>query len=650
MLDLSTVHIIAEVGINHNGSIQIAKDLIKAAKDSGANSVKVQVRDLESIYTEDVLKDPLKAEHGTQYLLDELKKAHLTFEDVRVLQQYANEIGIAFFATPFDNKSADFLNEISCPVFKIGSPDFSNLPLIKKVATFNKPIILSTGMSTEDEIKFVVNYLKKNNVDFYLLHCNSTYPASFQDINLNYIPELAKIAEVPVGYSGHERGYSATVAAIAVGAKIIERHITFDIDDDGPDHSSSLSPDEFKEMVFSVREVEKAMGKNIKVCNQGEQNNRLSLGKSLVFANNFQKDHLLKEEDLISKTPAKGISPIFLENFVGKKLSEAVKKDQYVFPQLLVADSTSQVSNKNNYEIPRTWGIVGRLNDFEEFLDLRPDLVEIHLTWRDLVNFDINKLNLKQDSFNQTLVVHAPEYYNDKLIDFTSPDSDITEMSLDMLQKTFDLARSLAPKFKGIDQSKGPRIVVHPGGHFKKRPEVTDKLSQYRLLQKNLKSLNREGLQVLVENMPPFPWYFGGQWHNTVFLDPGEIAQFAKEMNWGICYDLSHAQLFCNFAGITLEEFSKKIMPHIHYLHVSDGKGTTQEGLQLGHGNLNFDHLFQLLSQLDVGFIPEIWQGHLNKGEGFKVALDTIESLFKNKMSGKSCSIHEGPCGCQPNE
>ncbi|MDA8792878.1 N-acetylneuraminate synthase family protein [Bacteriovoracaceae bacterium] len=638
MINLDRVHVIAEVGINHNGDIETAKKLCKAAYDSGADSVKVQVRDLASIYTKEVLADPLKAEHGTQYLLHELKKAHLTFDQIKEIKKYCEEIGVLFFATPFDNKSADFLYDLDCSLFKIGSPDFSNLPLIKKVSSFNKPMILSTGMSSKEEIITVVNYLHDYKADFALLHCNSTYPASFQDINLKFIPELGKIAKKPVGYSGHERGFAATLAAIAVGAKIVERHITFDIDGDGPDHSSSLSPSEFKEMVKSIREIESSLGKEEKVFNQGEQNNRLSLGKSLVFSENFNNGHILTENCLISKTPAKGISPIELENYIGKTLNRDVKEDEYIFPKHIDKNLND---NSHRYEIPRTWGIVGRLNDFEEFLSLRPDLVEIHLTWRDLVNFDATKLKLSQEFYKQDLVVHAPEYFNDELIDFTSPDKNITEMSLDMLGKTFELARALAPKFQGIDQNQGPRVVVHPGGHFKSRPVSTDKTSQYKLLQKNLLSLNSEGLRVLVENMPPYPWYFGGQWHNTVFLDPKEIAQFAQEMKWGVCYDLSHAQLYCNYANIHLKDFSKSIMDHIHYLHISDGKGTTQEGLQLGSGNLDFDHLFHLLHQLDVGFIPEIWQGHLNQGEGFKLALDTIENLLKNKMSGLSCSDND---------
>ena len=172
------VYIIAEIGINHNGDLNTAKRLVTAAVQSGANGVKFQVRDLASIYTDAVLLDPLKAEQGTQYLLDQLKKTLLTFDQIQDLYYFSQQYDVDFFATPFDKKSAAFLNELGIKLFKIGSPDFTNLPLIEYVASFGKPIILSTGMATEDEIEVVSQYLKSINADFSLLHCSSTYPAA----------------------------------------------------------------------------------------------------------------------------------------------------------------------------------------------------------------------------------------------------------------------------------------------------------------------------------------------------------------------------------------------------------------------------------------------------------------------------------------
>ena len=632
-LSSTQVYVIAEIGINHNGDLQVAKNLIDEAVKAGVDAVKFQVRCLEEIYTKKVLADPLKAEQGTQYLLDQIKKAFLTFDQIKELHEYTKKKHtVDFFATPFDSKSADFLNSLGVELFKLGSPDFTNLPLIKKVIAYGKPLILSTGMANEEEIKTVIDFLDSKKANFYLLHCNSTYPASIQDINLKYLSRLKELTKDRFGYSGHEQGFAPSLAAVALGAHIIERHITYDRNSSGPDHRASLLPSEFADMISAIREIESALGICEKVVNQGESNNKLALAKSLVYSKDFPVGHVITEDDLIAKTPAKGLSPLLLPEFIGRPLTVGVSEEDFVSK-----DDFEKRAEDHEFKIPNTWGIVGRLNDFDEFLSLRPDLVEIHLTWRDLVDFDLSKFKNKGNKYTQDLVVHAPEYFKDQLIDFTTGDAAVRDLSIEMLNRAFDLARGIADQFEGVDKNIGPRVVVHPGGHFKVHTD-SNRTDQYRALQKNLKVADSRGLRVLVENMPPFPWYFGGQWHNTIFLDPGEIAQFAKEMNWGVCYDLSHALLYCNHANIKIADFTKKIFDHISYLHISDAAGTTQEGLQLGEGNLDYEHLTEILGKLDVGFIPEIWQGHLNKGKGFTQALNFIEKLVK-KHSSASCTL-----------
>lgn len=634
------VYVIAEVGINHNGDLQEAKNLIKAAAEAGANGIKVQVRDLEEIYSAAVIKDPRLAEQGTQYILSELKKAHLDYDQIRELAEYTRQFKVDFFGTPFDLKSADFLDSLGVELFKIGSPDFTNLLLLERVASFKKPIILSTGMCTEQEIKQVSGYLKKRDVDFALLHCNSTYPASYIDINLRYIPVLKALTGVPVGYSGHEQGWAPTFASLGLGAEIIERHITRDRSQSGPDHSASLTFEEFKAMVDGIRTIEISLGLPEKGFCQGEKINRLTLGKSIVAAHDLKAGTRLTVDRLNTKSPAKGTSPLELEGFLGGTLTRDIPKDGYVFPEDLAGH---QDAVKSSFSIPKKWGVVGRLNDFQEFLDLRPTLMEIHLTWRDLVGFS----GSHSGTYTQDLIVHAPEYFQDQLIDFTSDDPKIVEMSVEMLNRAIALTRALAPHFKGATDPRGPRLVLHPGGHFRTL-QKTDKQEQYRRLVKNLKGVDTQGVRVLVENMPPFPWYFGGQWHQSVFMDSKEIAEVAKTLGWGVCYDTSHALLYCNSIHQPIEEFSKNILPHVHYLHVSDAKGVTEEGLQLGQGNLSLPHAMELIHRLDVGFIPEIWQGHLNSGRGFKVALTMVEKMLAEKVGGASCQlqhVHGPACG-----
>lgn len=626
------VYVIAEIGINHNGSMDAAKALIDASVDAGANGVKLQVRDLASVYTQEVLDDPLKAEQGTQYLLDQLRRSELSWEQIAELHDYSKQYQVDFFATPFDTKSARFLASLGVELFKVGSPDLTNLLLIEDLIQYRKHLILSTGMASEEEIRTTADFLRKRGADFSLLHCSSTYPAAPTDINLRFMNRLRTMTPGKVGYSGHERGYGPTLAAVALGAQIIERHISLDRTWEGPDHRASLEPPEFKAMVEAIRSAEEALGTEERHISQGEMNNRLSLAKSLVAARDLPSGHILTEADFTAKTPAKGISPQRMPEFIGKALARDLRMDEY-FSEDAIAAEAAEV---RTYTLPKTWGIVGRLNDFRDYLSLKPDLVEIHMTWRDVKGYT----GLTGD-YEQDLVVHAPEYYEDTLIDFSSPDPGITELSLEMLQRTVSIARDLAPKFKGQTDSRGPRVVVHPGGHFLSAI-TSDKREQYRRLATNLRSINTEGVRILVENMPPFPWYFGGQWKNSIFLDPREIAQFAEEMRWGICYDTSHAQLYCAHAGISILDFTRAILNHVQYLHISDAKGVTHEGLQIGDGEIDFEQVFAILGQLDPGFVPEIWQGHLDRGRGFKQALETLETMLK-KTSGNSCQVCHSP-------
>lgn len=623
-------YVIAEVGINHNGDLSEAKNLIRAAVEAGADSVKTQLRHLPSIYVEEVLKDSLKAEQGTQYLLDVLKKSELGFEQIKELADFSqkNFPEIDFFVTPFDPTSAAFLNEIGMNLFKIGSPDFTNLPLLRTVADFKKPMIISTGMSEEPEIQQVYDFLKSINADFSFLHCHSAYPAPLDTLNVNFIDEMKKRFNVKIGYSGHEKGWLPTLAAVSKGAQIVERHITQDQDSWGPDHRASLTPSEFKKMVEDIRSVEKILGQHKRILSQGEKNNRLGLAKSLVASRDLPVGTKLDFPDLIAKTPAKGASPLQLMEFIGKELTVNLKKDDYISTRHI----SEANSNKESYDIPKKWGIVGRLNDFRDFLDLKPELIEIHMTWRDLAEHKATN-----EVFQQDLVVHAPEYYQDKLIDFTTNDKKVVDYSLEMLQRTIDIARELNPQFKGQTDSRGPRVVVHPGGHFSYEAQ-SNKDDQYANLKKNLKLVNSEGVRLLVENMPPRPWYFGGQWYNTIFLDAKEIAQFSTEMGWPICFDTSHAVLYCQYAGIPFSKFTKEIVDHAGYFHISDGRGSTEEGLQIGDGVIDFEEFFRMISNKNLGFIPEIWQGHLNKGEGFKIALRKIEKILKGVSSDAHCT------------
>ena len=635
----SKIHFIAEIGINHNGDLNEAKRLIDSAIAIKADYIKFQMRDFNSLYPNAILNNSSLAESGTQYILDELKRTFLTFEQIEILKEYVEEKTkySKFLVSVFDNTSLEKAIQLGLKTIKIGSPDFDNIFLIEKAAESFDHLILSTGMNDHQTIQRINKFLKKKNCKYSFLLCNSTYPSNIENSNINYIETLSNLNGPHfIGYSGHSTDISASLAAVAKGAKIIEQHLTHNSNDIGQDHSSSIEPDQFKELIRISNQMILSLGDNIKVVSQGEIMNKLTLAKSLVFRRAMSSGEVISLSDLEVKSPAKGISPLKRDQFIGKKLIKDVNKDDYL------AENQFVIKDKPIFNLPKKWGLVGRLSDFDEFLSTKPDLIEIHLTWRDLVNHHLFE-NKFANHFNQDLVVHAPEYYYDELVDFAGNNFDIADASVAMLQQVVEFTKKIQTKFKGVDQNKGARIVVHPGGHFKNFTH-SNKNEQYRLLLKNLSRVNSEGVRILVENMPPNPWYFGGRWHNTIFMDSSEIALFAKKIGWGICYDLSHALLYCNHSNQSINNFSKNLFGHIEYLHIADGMGVNQEGLQLGEGNLDLNHAIELIHQLDVGFIPEIWNGHLQSGKGFFKALNTIESMLKDKLSSNSCMHNTKTC------
>jgi len=647
----SEVFVISEIGINHNGDINLAKKLIDKSFKAGANAVKFQVRDLNQIYNKKIISDPNNTQTGSQYIFNQLTKSNFSKKKIIELFEYSRQKGLHVGATPFDLKSLQFLSDNINKIdfIKIGSPDFDNIPLIKEAIKKKKYLILSTGMNDEIEIKKIFNLVKFDKKTTAFLHCCSSYPASESEINLKFINKLKKITSCKIGYSGHEKGFLPTLMSIYFGAKIIERHITLDKNMSGPDHTSSLDFDEFKKMTNEIRNIEKISKKNIlnfltknfnikknsifvgsgiKVINQNVMLNKSILSKSLVFKKDLKKNTILKESHFELKSPANGASYLEIDKFLNKRLQKNVFKHDFVL--------TNNINNKKtnlfkNYKLNKKWGLVTRLGDLEDYIDNKADLIEIHLTWRELVSGKTIKKSIDKD-----LVVHAPEYFNDKLVDFTSNDKKITSNSLEMLDNVINFTKNISSNFNIVD-NRGPRIVVHPGGHFDSFKKKINTKKKYLNLSKNLNKLNLKGIRLLIENMPPFPWYFGGKFYNYIFTDPKEINKFCNEKNFQICFDTSHAQLYCNKKNVNLIDFVRRVKKHVAYFHFSDAIGVDGEGAQIGRGNIRFNAFLKEISDMDLGFIPEVWQGHLDNGKGFEIALKNLKKIFNKIGSNKKC-------------
>ncbi|MER2492173.1 N-acetylneuraminate synthase family protein [Catenovulum sediminis] len=621
--EIGTNHtfVIAEIGNNHNGSVERAKKLIDLASDVGADCVKFQMRNIEHVYRKKTL-DNSGDDLGTEYVLDLLRRFELTAQEHKEVFEYCQSKDLLYLCTPWDFKSIELLESFGVPAYKVASADLTNLPLIERLVQTGKPLILSTGMSSEIEIRTTVDLLQGHNAKFVLLHCNSTYPAPLQDINLSWLSSLSQIHPL-VGYSGHERGIAVSLAAVALGAKVVERHFTLDRFMEGPDHAASLEAHEFSELVKGIREIELALGDETeKKLSQGEMINRENLGKSLIASKALKKGHIITVEDIAVRSPGQGLSPQQYKDLLGKTLCRDIDIEDYFYE----SDITEDIISPQNYSFTRPWGIPVRYHDFKQYHSMiQPDLFEFHLSYSDM-ELDISAF--LQGPYKCDFVVHAPELFSkSRLMDLASQSEAYRIASVHETQRVIDITRALKAYFP---KSKRPLIVANVGGFsMDEQIEKSKRQKYYTTFAKSLSQLDMAGVELIPQTMAPFPWHFGGQRFQNLFVDVDEIVDWCKKLELRMCFDISHSRLACNHFGYDFYEFSRKIAPITAHLHLGDAKGVNGEGLQIGEGDIDFVQLGEILKEgcPEASFIPEIWQGHKNSGEGFWVALNKLNGI-----------------------
>lgn len=615
------VYVIAEIGNNHNGDFDRAIKMIDDAKDAGADCVKFQMRHLDKVYRKKTLiKDG--EDLGTEYVIDLLNRFELSKEQHHQLFEYAKSKNITYLCTPWDIDSVYFLEQMGVEAYKVASADLTNLPLIKALIETKKLLILSTGMSTEIEINKTVEFLSKHSAKFILLHCNSTYPAPLHDINLKWINELKKIHDY-VGYSGHERGINISLAAISFGICIIERHFTLDRNMEGPDHAASLTKNEFSKMVSGIREIESALGGSKRKLSQGEMINRENLAKSLVSSRNIKKGEIIKADDIKVRSPGQGLSPQYFEDLVGREIDHEMKEEDFFFQ----SDLGNMRVEPRDYLFSRPWGVPVRYHDFEEYnKKINSSLYEFHLSYSDM-ELDISKY--LSGPYKNDFVVHAPELFEGSmLLDLATPDSKYRNQSIGYMQKVINITRELKNYFPKTEK---PMIVTNIGG-FSMDSNFSDEEVRegYEIFKNSLEELDSSGVEIIPQTMAPFPWHFGGQRYQNLFVHSNEIVDWCKKLNLRMCFDLSHSSLTCNHFHYDFYKFCKEVAPYSAHLHLGDAAGVNGEGLQIGEGDIDFNRLGSILKNgcPNASFIPEIWQGHKNGGEGFWIALDKLEATI----------------------
>ncbi|MDU1193829.1 N-acetylneuraminate synthase [Hafnia paralvei ATCC 29927] len=336
---MKQIYIVAEIGCNHNGSFDIAKKMVEEAKNAGVDAVKFQTFKAELL----ISKFAPKAEYQIQTTgnndsqLEMTKKLELPYDDYINLEKYARDLGLDVFSTPFDLDSVDFLASRGQTMWKIPSGEILNLPYLEKIACLpikNKKIVLSTGMSTIDEILMSLSVLEKNGMkknDITILHCNTEYPTPYEDVNLNVINSFKNIFEgYNIGFSDHSVGYFAGIASVPYGISFIEKHFTLDKNLPGPDHKASVTPDELRLLCQGIRAVEKSLGDSCKKVTVSERKNKIVARKSIVAKREIKKGDILSAENLAVKRPGNGISPMHWYELIGQRASQNFAVDELI--------------------------------------------------------------------------------------------------------------------------------------------------------------------------------------------------------------------------------------------------------------------------------------------------------------------------------
>lgn len=615
------VFTIAEIGNNHNGDPAAARTLVDAARDAGAHAVKFQMRDLASLYRNAGRAGDASEDLGTQYTLDLLTRFQLGPDDMFALFDYCHEVGVIPLCTAWDLRSAARLDDYGIAAIKIASADLTNHQLVDAVAARGRPLIVSTGMSEEQEIVETLDLLRSHGAPVVLMHCNSTYPAPFADLNLRYMERLQAIGGCPVGYSGHERGHHVPIAAVALGAKVIEKHLTLDRAAEGVDHAVSLLPAEFGAMVDAIGDIEAAMGEaGRRSPSQGELMNRVTLAKSVVARSAIEPGTRIERDLLEVKGPGRGLQPNRIDALVGRISRRQFAPGDFFYP----SDLDDEPPLPRPYRFARPWGLPVRFHDVATILDRAdPDFVEFHLSYRDM---ELDPRDFLDGPQPCGYAVHCPDLFaGDHILNLADDDHDRRERSIVDLQRVVDLAVALRPYFPSTERT---TVVVTLGGFSRDRPfDPSRRPELYQRVLDGLARISEDGVEIVAQTLPPFPWLLGGQWHHNLFVDPADTVEFCRSSGRRVCLDVSHTKLATNHARQSFRDAVELLAPHTAHLHVVDAAGVDREGLQVGDGEVDFAVLGEQLDRLapGIGFIPEIWQGHRNGGEDFWTALDRLE-------------------------
>jgi len=601
--------VIGELGINHQGSLEIARELISGAARAGVHAVKFQYRNLLKSYSSE------SREIGDEIVKTEIERNYLSPEAIMSLVSEAQGlgmwVGISFFIV---DDCADFgtrLNEFD--FFKIPSVELTNTELINFLVSTKKPVLISTGAHWEREIEKAFSEILGEN--WYPLHCVSNYPLAPHNSNFSYIAQLRERWNRPVGYSSHESDWEFVLIALKYKPRVIERHLTLDKSLPGLDQTTSSDLTDFAKMVrvldcASKDEISQILSR---VPNQGELLNRQNLGRSYYFVENQNKGQVLDERNLAYRSPQIGINKSDLKALSSKVLVADGVQNGAVLPshfQPKVSLSIEDITFANKLRL----ALPVRLHDFEQVQSEIPvDSLELHLSYS-----EIDKLVEFSDRFNnQSLSLHLPDYINPlQLIDPISDNPDIRIRSWDIIRKVVDFVSQ-------VQEKNGYQVLIV--GSFPVRTSISRELyyDKYAAIQSSLRNNN---IMMTMQWLPPFAWYFGGSEQLDVLnseMDLGLINQFGID----VCMDISHLLLGANYFHFNPKGILQNLKDRIKFYHLSDAVGIDGEGSHFDLDDSEKRDLFRQVLKVETRKTIEVWQGHFDHCSGFKRAIRDLRLI-----------------------
>ena len=606
---MADIRIIAEIGINHNGSEEVARALIDTAAKAGAWGVKFQYRNLVNAYADDA------RELGDEMLQKEIRRNYLAPEVIVRLSRHAANVGIRpgiSFFTPDD--IADFSTDIGVfDFFKIPSVEFTNLALIKRIEALGKYNLISTGAYTEAAITRTLKQLDRDR--WVPLHCISNYPVGLPNPKLGYITHLRALWGGDVGYSSHDEHWETCLLALQLGATVIERHITFDKAGDGLDHSSSSTPDEFTKLARYAQNLPLILtGNGPRVPNQGELLNLQNLGRSYYAKGDIAPGKAVTEADMVLRAPRTGLGQEEIGAFLGRTALRKVMGggviDRSVFEKpAVLSDDAIAFARAKKLSIPV------RFHDFAG-IEARIPLgnYEFHLSFGDIERtIDVKTLN----STNH-YSVHLPDYVSPtQLMDPFSPAADQRAASLRVLERTVDFAKALQDRTGAKTPVIGSFSVVHKNldEFFQRHAEL---LAGYRA----------QGVDILPQWLPPIAWYFGGAVRLEAMNNLADIDHI-KALKLPICMDICHLCMGDKVFDFAAADVVRELAPYTGHVHIADAIGYDGEGVRFGEGDPENRAALMAALAMDCVKVIEVWQGHLHGGAGFVQAVMDLKEKFQ---------------------